>query len=161
MKKYIAILLLLLICFSFPHCNKTKYNDSLSCTDIATTLNNDILSTEKYKAYDESDIRYIIDSDSFDSCCILYSVSSDDIGEVGVLHAKDDKSTDDLLDDINDYFEDMKEEKSDFLRNYLPNEFKKIDNSRVKRFGNYVIYTILEPEQAERVFERAKEILAK
>ena len=161
MKKYIAILLSLIFCISFASCAQTKYDDSLSCSDIATALDEEFLGTEEYEAYEESDIKYMFNSDDFDSCRILYSISSDDIGEIGVLHAKDAQGADKLLDEVNEYIEDIKEEKSDFLRNYLPEEFKKLDNARVKRFGNYVIYTVLEPEQSQRIFERAKEILTK
>ena len=161
MKKYIRVLVCLLVAhLIFASCAQTKYRDSLSCADIASALESEILGEGKYKAYEEIDIKYMLDSDDFDSCQILYSISSDDIGEIGVLHAKNAEDADKLIDDTTKYIEDYREQKSDFVRNYMPDEFEKLDNARVKRFGNYVVYTILPTDTSEKIFDKLESILS-
>lgn len=162
MKKYIrAILFLALAHFIFASCAQGKFNDLLSCSEVASALESEILSEKEYASYQEREIKYLIDNDNFDSCRILYSISSDDIGEIGVLHAKDAEHADKLIDDANEYIENYKEQKSDFIRNYMPEEIEKLENARVKRFGNYVIYTILPSETADKIFQRAESLLSK
>ena len=60
-----------------------------------------------------------------------------------------------------DYIDDMQEDSRAFIASYAPNELPKLDSAQVRRFGNYVIYTILPDDSAKTVFENVKEALKK
>ena len=90
---------------------------------------------------------------------VIYSTSSDDISEIGIFHAVSEEKSLELLDDLTDYLSDLKEEKGAFVRNYLPDEQKKLDGAKVRRFGNYVVFTVLPEAQSNAVFEKIDKIL--
>ena len=151
-----TILISLLLC----SCSNKQYSDSHECSYITTALQNEILNRQDYVLYSAEDIAFMLDdTDNFDSYSVIYSSSSDDIGEVGVFHAVSEEQSLELLDDVVDYLSDLKEEKSSFVRNYLPNEQQKLDGSKVKRFGNYVVFTVLDASDSEAVFKKIEKLL--
>ena len=99
------------------------------------------------------------DTDKLASYSVIYSSSSDDIGEIGVFHARSQEDSLELLDDVTEYLHDLKEEKSAFVRNYLQGEQEKLDGCTVKRFGNYVVFTVLDPSQSSAVFKQVEKML--
>ena len=155
----IALLCVALLCPVFASCAQPRYIDSLACSDIANALREEILGENEYGIYDDAEVEYLIDSDCYNSSCVMYSLSGDDVGEVGILHADNVKKAEELLEDTSEYIDDLKEEKSDFLRSYLPDELDKLNKASVKRFGNYVVYTILPSDLSEKVFQRVKDML--
>ena len=59
------------------------------------------------------------------------------------------------------YIKNLQEQKRDFLSNYAPDEVKKLNSAEVRRFGNYIIFTISDPDDKNYVFSKAEEILKK
>jgi hypothetical protein len=153
----------LIICLTLvflPSCAKAQYTDTLECGDITSVIQRENLSFEDYSAYSSEDIAFIVDDDDkFDSCSVIHSSSSDDIGEIGVFHATSQENSLELVDDVTEYLYDLKEEKGDFVRNYLQEEQKKLDGATVKRFGNYVVFTVLEPALSNSVFKTIEKTL--
>jgi hypothetical protein len=150
----------ILSCVILSSCASNKYSDTLSCTDITKSLQSKILADDDYREYSADEVRYIFNGrDSFDSCSIIYSAASDDIGEIGVFHAASEEEAKKLLNDTEEHVQKEREEKSEFLRNYLPNESKKLENAEVKRFGNYVVYAVNEDKDA--VFSYIEKLLKK
>ena len=118
MKKMIAILFTL--CVFLGSCGKADYANTIPCDDITSSLREELLGAELYQEFNDNDVKFIFDSsDLYDSSSVIFSVSSDDIGEVGVFHAKDSESAQKLLDEAIDYVENMKDEKQEFLKNYM------------------------------------------
>jgi len=153
---FCVVLVLSLLC----SCSKKQYNDTLDCAYITSTLQSKMLTDEAYSAYSAEDIAFMLDdSDKFDSYSVIYSSSSDDIGEIGVFHAISEEESLDLLDDVAEYLSELKEEKGSFVRNYLPNEQKKLDGANVKRFGNYVVFTVLDSAKSDAVFKEIERLL--
>ncbi len=158
-KKYTAIFLLCCSVF-LSSCAQSKYLDTLPCTTITDTLTEEILGTDMYAEYSEKDVSLIFgNTELFDSCSIIYSVSSDDIGEVGIFHAKDSDTSKKLLEKVEEYIEDTRDERNSFVRNYMPEELDKLNYADSRRFGNYVVYTILSADESEEIFCTVKELL--
>ncbi len=158
--KKLLVFALLLACLFLYACKNDKYSSDLSCNDITNTLQKRISELNEYTAYSESDIEFILENDDhFDSCSIIYSISGEDIGEVGVLHAKSGSDARKLLEDARNYIEQVCEDKNSFVENYLPKERSKLDCADAKRFGNYVVFAMLESDVRDTVFAEAEKML--
>lgn len=159
MKIFISILLLLSL--SLCACSAPRYTSGLSCEEITSALYESLLDSQLYAKYSETDVRHkFSDTELYGDASVVYSISSDDISEVGVLKAKETQSTDELLDEVLDYIEDLKDEKQEFLKSYLPSELNKLNFAEARAFGPYVVYTVLGADNAEEVFSFAKELLS-
>ena len=165
MKKFISCALalsILLSCALFCSCASTGYSDTLSCADITNALKREILADSEYTEYSPTEAKYVFDeSDIFDSCSIIYSSASDDVGEIGVFHAKTQDQATELLKDAKQHISEEQKDKSEFLRNYLPSEVSKLERADVRQYGNYVIYAILSPEEQNDVFSYIEKMLKK
>ncbi len=150
----------LIFCLFLCSCSTANYTDSLSCQDITSELRKKLLGSELYDSYTDEDTKLILSDDQlYDSSSIIYSVSSDDIGEVGILHAPDTNTAKDLLGEVTDYIESLKDEKQEFIKNYLPSELSKLNYADARRFGNYVAYTVLTSDRSEEVFSFVEKML--
>ena len=148
------------LCNLICACSKKQYNDTVDCEYITDALQSKALAGEEYSTYAYEDISFILDEiEGFDSYSVIYSSSSDDIGEIGVFHAVSADKSADLLDDIAEYLSELKKEKISFVKNYLPEEQKKLDGATVKCFGNYVVFTVLDASQSKAVFAQIEQIL--
>ncbi len=151
---------LLLVGLFLSSCASNSFSDNVECKSITKSLQSEISALEGYYAYDDTDIQFIFDpSLPIESCSIIYSASSEDIGEVGVLHADDDKSAQMLLEAAREYIEQVCTDKSAFVENYLPAERAKLDCADAKRFGNYVVFALLEADDRDAVFKTAEKCL--
>ena len=159
MYKIYALIICLTLVF-LPSCAEARYTDAIDCSAITDAIRSKILTPEPYSEYQSEDIAFMLDyTDKFDSYSIIYSTSSDDIGEVGVFHAISQEESLELVEDIAEYLNDIKEEKGAFVRNYLQGEEEKLDAATVKRFGNYVVFTVLEPSKSNAVFAQIEKTL--
>lgn len=158
--KRTLLLTILLICLCFSSCTAKSYVDTFTCDDITNAITDEILGSQAYVEFSDKDVHLMFDdTEKYDSWSVMYSISSDDISEVGILHAKDPQSAEELLEDAIDYVEDLKKEKQEFLRNYLPGELNKLNYADARAFGNYVVYTVLSKDTAEEVFSFVEKML--
>ena len=160
-KNFVLVAFALMSALIFSSCAQRKYSDVYSCSDLTSLVKKDILDTAEYSDYSETDIKYIFDNDElFDSVSIIYASSSDDIGEIGVLHAIDEDTADELLDEVNEYIDNSVTDKIAFVKNYLPSELSKLENAQARRFGNYVVFTIVDPNISNKIFEKIQNTLS-
>ena len=59
------------------------------------------------------------------------------------------------------YIKNLQEQKREFLNNYSPEEVKKLNSAEVRCFGNYIIFTVSDPDDKNYVFSKAEELLKK
>ena len=153
-------LLLAAVCLFFSSCAQKKYSEGYSCSEITSSVRAEILDDGVYSGYSAKDVEYMFDDSSlFDSYSIIYSSASDDIREIGILHSPDVKSAEALLKAAEEYLLKLDEEKRSFLKNYLPYELEKLDAAEARRFGNYVCFTVLYPQERDLVFEHISSLL--
>ena len=158
MKKYLLCIISLCLCLLFASCDTAKYRSDVPCSDIANALSAEISGTESYARYRDDELSFMLeDSSLYDDCCFLYSRSSDDISEIAVLHSSSD--TDALLRSINAYAASQIREKRSFIENYLPTECQKLEGCEARRFGEYVVFVMLNDEAKKVVFDEVETLL--
>ena len=158
--KRITLLTILLVCLCFSSCGAKSYVDTFTCDDITNAITDEILGSQAYAEFTDKDVHLMFDdTEKYDGWSIMYSISSDDISEIGILHARDAESTEEILEDAIEYVEDLKKEKQEFLRNYLPKELNKLNYADARAFGNYVVYTVLSQDTTEEVFSFVEKML--
>ena len=151
--------LLLCACLFFYACASKKHSDALTCKDVTTALKGKIFANEQYSEYLASDIEHMFNNGKIIDHCVLYSSSSDDVGEFGVLCAETAEEARELLSDVEDHIDDLKESKSEFLRNYMPSELSKLENAKAKQFGRYVVFVLQDPATSTKIFKEVKDLL--
>ena len=163
--KGIRFLIVCILVFSvsllFASCSVSNYSRDYECAKLTDELIDTVLTEQEYSAYLDYDLKYIIkDSSLFDSYSVIYSSSSDDVSEVGILRAKSKESLQELLNQATEYIEELKKEKRTFVENYLPEELEKINSAKARCIGNYVVFTVLESEKSESVFSHLEALLS-
>lgn len=163
LKKARAILcffLLFLCCLSGGACSRSKYSNEFSAEQISRALVGE-LGELSFAEYESTDISYMLErAGVFKECSVFYSEDSDDISEIGVFkfNTYDDAIAGEKS--LEAYVEETREEKRAFVENYLPSQESKLEGARVRRYGAYVVYCILDAEAAEGVLRTAKELIS-
>lgn len=154
-------ILTLLVCTTlFCGCSRAQFADDIPCDNIVDTMLSTLDDGEEYKEFDSAQRTfYFEDSDEADDYCLVYSLDTNDINEIGIFHASDSDSAKDIAEDCREYVEDMQQNSRAFIASYAPEELTKLDGAQVRVYGNYVIYAILPPTQAEAAFDAAEKVL--
>ena len=157
MKKFFCFILvpLLLIC----SCSSGAYTDTLSCEEIRERIISAV-GDEEYLELDSGDAEYYFSLDGCREYSIRYSSSTNDIGEFGIFHTEDEEAALELLEECREYVRDKQTEQRAFIQSYAPTELKKLDGAEAYRFGNYVIFTILEKELTMKIKTSIHELLS-
>ncbi|MBQ9111977.1 MAG: DUF4358 domain-containing protein [Clostridia bacterium] len=136
----LALSAVLLLC----SCSRKEYTDSVSCRELGDDMLSALSDGQEYTEYDSTHRQfYFEDTEDYDDCCIIYSLDTNDINEIGIFHARNAESAGEVAEDCREYVNDMKEDSRAFIASYAPAELPKLDNAEVRVWGNYVIYTIL------------------
>ena len=159
MKKTFIAVVLLCVCLSFGSCAAKRYSDTLTCENVTNSLKTKIFANEQYSEYLPSDISHMFDHDGITDSCVVYSSSSDDIGEFGILRAESAEAAKELLNKVNAHIDDIREEKGEFLRNYMPEELSKLENASAKQYGQYVVFALHDSDTTAKVFKEAEALL--
>ena len=139
-KKLFLPLLMLVIAILFTSCSRAEYSNNQSCRSLAESVKDD--GTE-YEEYDEEYLKFFFEESSLqDDFCIIYSRDTSDITEIGVFHTPDSASARELMTVIESYIFEMQDNQRAFIGSYAPLELPKLDGAIVKRFGNYIVYSI-------------------
>ena len=154
------VLILSLLCLLLCSCAMRSYSDSLNSSELAKQLTGGISGFEDYAEYSEDEFEYLLGL-SAQGCdlCVVYSKDTDDQGEIGIIRAPSEADAKEVLSEAQGYLDQMRAERRAFVENYLPRELPKLSSAEARRFGSYVIYTILESERAALVFDKAEEAL--
>ena len=159
MKRRILLILLCLLTLAFSSCKQQTRGSALTSKGVSSALIAEISEPDAYMEYTSEDISYFSFASGKDlDISVLYSLDSTDVGEIGVVQVESDKAKE-MLSEIEDHLKAQREEKSAFLKSYAPDELSKLENAKAKRFGEYIVYTILSPEDTEAVFKKAEELL--
>ena len=159
MKKALVLMISLMLAVFLPSCKKEGFVDSASCEQIGKAIETTVNDEQEYLCHDETHLALYFDKDEYDDSYSAYSASTTDISEFGVFHAPNERTADELYDEVCDYVSDMKEEERAFIASCAPNELTKLDAARVKRFGNYVVYTVLDKDTANEVLKKVEELV--
>lgn len=163
MKKIIKTLsTLLLVAVLLSGCSRVQYADSVACRDIGSAISDTLDDGLEYAELSAEHVKqYFDNTDEYDDIHTMYSTDTGDINEIGIFHASSKKNADSVETKCREYIDGMKEDSRPFIASYAPNELPKLDGAQVRRFGNYVVYTVLDDSTADKVFEKVKDSLKK
>ena len=158
MKGISIALILFLLCPVFCSCEDSEIRTDIDCSQLSSALVSQIWDREDYVEYSDEDVSYLPFFSEAQELSILYSRDSVDVGEVGVILV-DSADAEQLKREVEQYLSDELDQKTAFLKNYSPDELIKLQNAEVRRYGGYIVYTILGSADAKAVFEKAEEVL--
>ena len=162
MKKSLAIILALLLTSFLYSCQKTDFEDSVSCTEIGELIEVTVSDGQEYIPHDATHLALNFDGgEDCDDVFSAYSANTTDISEFGVFHAPNENAAEELYGEVRDYVSDMQEEQREFIASYAPHELSKLDAAKVKKFGNYVVYTVLPKDTTTTVMDEVERYLNK
>ncbi len=159
--KYSLFTLTFCAIFLLPSCDKVeKYRDGISCEYLSKELCDEVDHFGEASSYSEEDVKLLLgDTSLFDDFSVIYSNEADDINEIGVFHCPDEKNSKELLTLAKGYISEQAKNQKAFVASYAPREVPKLEAAEARRYGNYVIYLILDENAKEEAFAEAKELL--
>ena len=154
MKKHVFLALILTFSLLICGCSEEKYRDDVDCKSLVLSVTAEMPSELDFRELDESFREFYFEgADGFDDCYIAYSADSEDISEIGVFHAVSDEAAEKIEGVCYEYINDLSQNSRAFIASYAPEELVKLDNAEVRRYGRYIVYTVLEAADSERAFE--------
>ena len=145
----------------FTSCSTKSYSSKSDCRELSQSLMREISVPDgEFSQYTEEEVQIFFSSpELYDDISIMYSKDSTDIAELGILHATTEEKSDKLFEEAKLYIKNLQEQKREFLNNYSPEEVEKLNSAEVRKFGNYIIFTVAEPDDKNYVFSKAEELL--
>ena len=156
MKKLIILVSLAAAAAILFGCGRGKYSKIVSPEEILDAYEAQTNNEPKYESFGGEYINAYFDTSLFEDCDLRYSLPGDDVNEIGVFRSGNKNDAKKLYDLVQQYLDELKEDKRAFVESYAPLEAKKLDNAKVKRFGSYVAYAILSDAEQEKFFEAVK-----
>ena len=164
MKKILSIIILtFILTLIFASCSHKNFTDSLTCKDLSLTLKREIsVPSGEFEEYSTDELNFLFTTtELYDDICVIYSSDTTDICELGIIHATNEENAKKLFEDSKNYIKSIQEQKSEFLRNYSPDELKKLNSAEARRFGNYVIFIVSEKDDRDTLLKKAEALLSK
>lgn len=151
MKIRLICALLSLVCiFSLVSCSNSDYKNDVSSKELSDAIVEAIASPQGFTAPDSDFVEFNMEGAA--ALCEDYSIMLSSINinmnEFGVFHAKSEKDAESVAAICQSYI-DLKIE--GYNPHYLPQEYPKIQNAKVKVYGSYVVYTVLTDEDTAKV----------
>lgn len=134
--------------------SETAYRDDIATDDIATAVDA-VISAENLIAMDEAylDNAMQVDPSHFDDFTVKINSTGINIDEYGIFHAADDEAAEAI-----EAYLDMRVE--NWMVEYMPEEFPKLESAEVVTYGEYVMYAILSDDNRTAAFAELEAELA-
>ena len=162
-KRYVASVLTLTFLvqlFLFTACSsKVSYRNDIPCYDISEAFIQSQGYVE-YSYYNEEEISFFLEMPEYVSdFSVAYSTDVNDINEIGIFYCADENDAEEFFSVARAYLKEQQATQKAFIESYAPREVPKLEGADARRYGNYVIYTILSAEDKKSVWEIANEKL--
>ena len=146
----------------FQSCAQKDFKSSLTCEELSNRLGKEIfVPQDEFNQYTTEEINFLFSSpESYDDISIIYSTDSTDVCEIGVIYSENKEDAKKLYEDAKLYIKNLQEQKSEFLRNYSPEELSKLNSAEARCFGNYIIFTVANQNDKQNIFNTAEKLLS-
>ena len=160
---FFIFLTLTVVSYLLVSCKKElAYRNDVSCKLLATEIYDEADLTADFSEYNQEERSFLFrDVTLYDDCSVIYSTESIDISEIGVFHCPDDMSAEKLYEEISKYVTEQQDYQKAFIASYAPYELTKLEDATTRRYGNYVIYMILERSDQYDAWNEIEEMLKK
>lgn len=98
-----------------------------------------------------------MDVSKYDSYDVKINSKGVNVDEFGIFKAKNASGVKTVQKAVEDY---LQMRKDTWMKEYMPEEFPKLQNAEVKTFGNYVMYAILSDSDRSAAFDAFQKSLA-
>ena len=160
--KKLLICLVLLSLFLSSCAGGKKYRDDLSTEALMTEILSAIPVEQGYGDMPETHFLYYFEDEMLPwDRTVRQSIPAENINEVGIFHTETAAEQSELREELEDYLEDLREEKSAFVASYAPTEVPKLTAACVRSFGSYTVYTVLDPKDQSLVWQAVERALAR
>ncbi len=136
-------------------CGETvSYSADIAVSDLAVAAGAVLPESDKYTNISESYItnRMELDLEGIEDFAVKINV----IDEYGIFKAPSDDDVKAIKETVEAYLNRRVEE---WMPEYMPEEFPKVENATVKVFGRYVVYCILSEDAKTDVFTAVENTL--
>ncbi len=146
----IVLALLLCLCFVISACGKKEsgIKSDVSVDTIVEAVESKF-NSEGLQAMDDAYIAGslgIADTTALDGYVVKINVYGTNINEYGIFKAKDENSAKALDETVKAY---LKMRNETWMKEYMPEEYPKLESAESEQKGVYVIYTILSESDRE------------
>ena len=158
--KLISALLCLTFVLSLCACGGGEYTDDITAKDLGDAIVEALAAPQGFTAPDSDFVDFNMEG-AADLCVDYYVMLSSmniNYNEFGIFHTKNEADAKKVAEICQGYI-DLKIEGTN--PHYLPQEYPKIQNAKVKVYGCYVVYTILSDSDAKTVDSLINDKLAK
>ncbi len=164
MKKIIFIAVAMM-CMLFVACSSggAEYKSDMSAKDLATEMAESIGLNEESMAFsDEGRVKAEhlteVDFEKVLSYAAYSSTVSTSLDEIVVVQANSVEDANALKSQVEESVENMQEIRKTYS-DYLPEEYKKVEDTKVLQLGVYLIYTVLDGEMSDTAISTAQDLL--
>ncbi len=162
MKKTLLIIIALTISGSLFSCAEKEMRNDVTPREVADKIKTALPLPDGYGEHGGDYIAYRfegIDGIS-ESGVVIYSNDTRRADLVAIFHIDDMQKRADALKICNSFIVDQRELFSSVVEQYLPSEAGKLECAEARRFGNYIVVCILDPQDAKLAFEVAEALLS-
>ncbi len=157
----IPVFLLLFLFLTACVSRETVYRDDIEINDIDAAVQSLIAHTDTMVTYDSDQVHFYlsIPIDYCNDCVVRAQTSSQSIDEYGIFHCNNEADAEALEELLNDYLFTSLQGKKEWLENCNTTELRKLEGGRVRRYGSYVCYTVLDPAVEDQFMKNVKTLL--
>lgn len=162
MKKILCFTFIVFTLIPFSACSKRgEYRDDIACRLLTNELAVLCPAEDGYSNFNAEQIRYFFENTSLPTdYSMIYSTDTNDINEIGIFHCKNEEDTEEMMAIVEQYIKDMQETQVNFVSSYAPYEIPKLEGAEVRRYGNYVVYVVLDTNERRAAFATLEKELA-
>jgi hypothetical protein len=162
--KFAAFILTLTVfgqIFLITSCSqKDNYRNDISCYELTDDFINSQSNSHDYSYYSGDEISFFIKiPDYVTDVSVIYSTDVNDINEIGVFRCADEKGAEAFLAEVSSYLQEQQKGQKAFISSYAPREVPKLEGAEARRYGSYVIYTVLSSDDKKTLWETAEKKL--
>lgn len=162
MKKILVLTLVLTVLLTCCSRNRVPiYRNDLTTAEIADRIASDLPDSDSLSDYSDEDIAFYlgVPADFADEQSVLVQTSTVSIDEFGVFKVKEDSQAEELEKLLENYLDSSLEGKREWLEGYNPTELDKLEDAEIRRYGQYVVYLILDKADRRIAKENITKIL--
>ncbi|MBE6620819.1 MAG: DUF4358 domain-containing protein [Ruminococcaceae bacterium] len=142
---------------------RVAYSDTVACSRLVTTALQAMGDPAEYLSADEDHYDFYFGGQEgfgeVEDVQVVFHRETTNVNELGVFRADDEEDVAAVRGMVEQYLHDQVENLRSFAANYSPKDMEKIEGAGVRVYGTYVVYYILNDEDAASALEAVKQAI--
>ena len=144
---------------------RVTYDNTTSSVELVERAVSSLGQAEDYLPADEDHFDFYFGTedamDEVEDFSVVYHRETTNVNEIGIFRVDDEEDVPAVRAMVQNYLDGQVENLRAFAANYSPRDMKKIEGASVRVLGTYVIYYILDEEDAGRAMRVLEEALTR